>query len=85
MVDPDAKKLTIDGLVMNGSRSKVQLKVVDSKGKVRYEGETTSTASGSFEFAIKLTGNLKGTCDAYLLMEGMQEPVKITFEYNKKG
>lgn len=85
VVDPDAKKLTIDGLVMNGSRSKVQLKVVDSKGKVRYEGETTSTASGSFEFAIKLTGNLKGTCDAYLLMEGMQEPVKITFEYNKKG
>ncbi|KKO55090.1 hypothetical protein [Paenibacillus sp. DMB20] len=84
MVDAAAKKLTIDGLVVNGSQSQVNLKILDSKGKVRYEGQTTSTETGSFQFTIKLTGNLKGTCDAYLSMDGMSDPVKISFEYNKK-
>ncbi len=84
VVDVAAKKLTIDGLVVNGSQSQVNLKIFDSKGKVRYEGQTTSTETGSFEFMIKLTGNLKGVCDAYLSMEGMPAPVKISFEYNKK-
>lgn len=84
LIDVAAGKLTIDGLVMNGSQSKVNLKIVDSKGKIRYEGQTTSNETGSFQFAIKLTGNLKGTCDAYLSMDGMQQPVKITFDYNKK-
>ncbi|MHA2855705.1 DUF4855 domain-containing protein [Paenibacillus lautus] len=84
VVDAAAKKLTIDGLVVNGSQSQVNLKILDSKGKVRYEGQTTSTETGSFQFTIKLTGNLKGTCDAYLSMEGMPAPVKISFEYNKK-
>lgn len=83
-MDAAAKKLTIDGLVVNGSQSQVNLKILDSKGKVRYEGQTTSTETGSFQFTIKLTGNLKGTCDAYLSMEGMPAPVKISFEYNKK-
>ncbi|MFK7692696.1 DUF4855 domain-containing protein [Paenibacillus sp. HJGM_3] len=84
VVDADAKTLTIDGLVMDGSQSEVNLKVLDSKGKVRYDGQTTTTETGSFEFTVKLTGDLKGSCDAYLSMEGMSEPVKISFEYDKK-
>lgn len=84
VVDADAKTLTIDGLVMDGIQSEVNLKVLDSKGKVRYDGQTTSTETGSFEFTVKLTGDLKGSCDVYLSMEGMSEPVKISFEYDKK-
>lgn len=85
MIDVDAGKLTIDGLVMNGRQSKVNLKVLDSKGKVRYEGQTTSSETGRFQFTIKLVGNLKGTNDAYLWMEGMSTPVKFTFDYSKKN
>ncbi|KJB87522.1 hypothetical protein AZ66_12640 [Paenibacillus sp. E194] len=85
MIDVDAGKLTIDGLVMNGSQSKVNLKVLDSKGKVRYEGQTTSSETGRFQFTIKLVGNLKGTNDAYLWIEGMSTPVKFTFDYSKKN
>ncbi|MDR0270185.1 DUF4855 domain-containing protein [Paenibacillus sp.] len=81
VTDVAAGKLTIDGLVMNGSQSKVNLKVLDSKGKVLYEGQATSNGTGSFQFTIKLTGNLKGTGDAYLSMDGMSAPVKFTFEY----
>lgn len=79
--DTDAGKLTINGLVMNGSQSKVNLKVLNSKGKVLYEGQTISSETGRFQFTIKLTGNLKGTNDAYLSMDGMSAPVKFTFEY----
>ncbi|MCM3289230.1 DUF4855 domain-containing protein [Paenibacillus sp. MER 180] len=85
LIDVDAGKLTIDGLVMSGSQSKVNLKVLDSKGKVRYEGQTTSSETGKFQFSIKLVGNLKGTNDAYLWMEGMSTPVKFTFDYSKKN
>ncbi|MGG3311153.1 DUF4855 domain-containing protein [Paenibacillus lautus] len=82
VADVGAGKLTIDGLVMDGSsQSEVNLKVLDSKGKVRYEGQTTSTVTGSFQFTIKLTGFLKGTNVAYLSIEGMSTPVKLTFEY----
>ncbi|WP_152394480.1 DUF4855 domain-containing protein [Paenibacillus guangzhouensis] len=83
VVDADAKKVMIDGLVMNGSLSKVNIKVLDSEGKVRYEGQTTSTEAGSFQFTISLTGDLKGKLDAYLSMDGMSQPVKVSFEYNK--
>ncbi|MCY9530863.1 DUF4855 domain-containing protein [Paenibacillus alvei] len=85
LIDVDAGKLTIDGLVMSGSQSKVNLKVLDSKGKVRYEGQTTSSETGRFQFTIKLVGNLKGTNDAYLWIEGMSTPVKFTFDYSKKN
>lgn len=72
VADIDAGKLTIDGLIMNrSSQSKVKLQVLDSKGKVRFEGQTTSTVTGSFHFSIKLTGFLKGTNVAYLSMDGM--------------
>lgn len=82
VADVGAGKLTIDGLVMDGSsQSEVNLKVLDSKGNVRYEGQTTSTVTGSFQFTIKLTGFLKGTNVAYLSMDGMSTPVKFTFEY----
>ena len=82
MTDVGAGKLTIDGLVMNGSsQSKVNMKVLNSKGKVTYEGQTTSTEMGSFQFTIKLTGNLKGTNVAYFSMDGMSTPVKFTFDY----
>ncbi|MGG4343467.1 DUF4855 domain-containing protein [Paenibacillus lautus] len=82
VADVGAGKLTIDGLVMNGSsQSKVNLKILDSNGKVKYEGQTTSTVTGSFQFTIKLTGILKGTNVAYLSMDGMSTPVKFTFEY----
>ncbi|WP_260612195.1 DUF4855 domain-containing protein [Paenibacillus popilliae] len=85
LIDVDAGKLTIDGLVMSGSQSKVNLKVLDSKGKVRYEGQTTSSETGRFQFTIKLVGNLKGTNEAYLWIDGMSTPVKFTFDYSKKN
>ncbi|WP_289354935.1 hypothetical protein [Paenibacillus sp. S-12] len=84
-IDVGAGRLTIDGQVMNGSKSKVNLKVLDSKGKDRYEGQITSSETGSFQFTIKLTGNLKGADDAYLWIEGMSTPVKFTFDYSKKN
>lgn len=83
-VNESAKTLTIDGLLMDGNLAKVYLKIVDSKGKVRHNSEVRSTETGSFEFTVKLTGNLKGTCDAYLSTDGMTEPVKLTFTYDKK-
>ncbi|MBR2568069.1 MAG: discoidin domain-containing protein, partial [Paenibacillus sp.] len=83
-VNESAKALTIDGLLMDGNLAKVYLKIVDSKGKFRHNSEVRSTETGSFKFTVKLTGNLKGTCDAYLSTDGMTEPVKLTFIYDKK-
>ncbi|MBE9916387.1 DUF4855 domain-containing protein [Paenibacillus donghaensis] len=81
-VDASAKKVTIDGLVMNGDLAQVNLKVLDPKGKVQYEGQTTGTAAGSFQFAFSLIGE-EGTYEALLSLDGMSEPVKVTFEYKK--
>lgn len=84
-VDEEAKKVTIDGLLMNGVLTNVKLKVLDPKGKVQLEDETKSTVAGSFQFTFKLTGNLKGTNEAYLSTGYMSEPVKVTFEYSKEN
>jgi hypothetical protein len=84
-LDEEAKKVTIDGLLMNGVLTNVKLIVIDPKGKVHLEDETKSTVAGSFQFTFKLTGNLKGTNEAYLSTGYMSEPVKVIFEYSKEN
>lgn len=69
---------------MNGVLTNVKLKVLDPKGKVQLENETKSTVAGSFQFTFKLTGNLKGTNEAYLSTGYMSEPVKVTLNTQKK-
>lgn len=82
-VDTASKKVTVDGLVMNGDLANVNLKVLDPKGKVQYEAKKTSTEAGSFQFEFTLTGELEGTYEAYLATDGMSEPEKVTFEYKR--
>ncbi|MGZ9585661.1 DUF4855 domain-containing protein [Paenibacillus marinisediminis] len=84
-VDEAAKKVTIDGFVMNGNLADVKLKVINSKGKVHLEARAKTTESGSFQFTFKVTGNLKGINEAYLSTSDMSEPVKVTFEYEKEN
>lgn len=82
-VDAASKKVTIDGLIMNGGLEKVQLKVLNLKGKVDYEGQTTSTEAGGFQFAFTLKTGIEGTYEAYLSTDDMSVPEKVTFEYKK--
>ncbi|WP_054023287.1 DUF4855 domain-containing protein [Bacillus sp. FJAT-28004] len=83
-VDAASKKVTLDGLVMNGDLANVSLKVIDPQGKVHNEAQTTGTEAGNFQFAFTLTGELEGTYEAYLSLDDMSEPEKITFEYKKE-
>lgn len=82
-LDTAAKKVTIDGLVVNGDHTKVSLKVLDPQGKVNYTAETTSTETGNFQFAFTLTGDVEGIYEAYLALDDMSEPKRVTFEYKK--
>lgn len=83
-VDAASKKVTLDGLVMNGDLANVSLKVIDPQGKVHYEAKKMSEASGNFQFDFTLTGEIEGIYEAYLATDDMSEPEKITFEYKKE-
>ncbi|MGO4181614.1 DUF4855 domain-containing protein [Paenibacillus sp. TAF43_2] len=82
-IDLASKKVTLDGLVMNGDLANVSLKVVDPQGKVNYTAETTSTEAGNFQFAFTLTGDVEGIYEAYLALDDVSEPKRVTFEYKK--
>ncbi|WP_063846223.1 DUF4855 domain-containing protein [Paenibacillus sp. FJAT-27812] len=83
VVDAATKKVTIDGLAMNGDLAKVSLRVVDPQGKDHFEARTTSTKDGSFQFAFTLTGEKEGVYEAYVTTDGMGKPEKMTFEYKR--
>lgn len=82
-VDAASKKVTLDGLMMNGELANVLLKVLDPKGKVHYEAQTASTKAGSFQFVFMLTGEKEGTYEAHLTTDDMSQPEKVTFEYKR--
>jgi hypothetical protein len=84
VVDAAARKVTIDGLLMNGDdQAVVSLKVLDPQGKVHYEEQKTSTAEGKLQFVFTLKGQLEGTYEAYVSTDGMVTPAKVSFEYKK--
>jgi hypothetical protein len=83
-VDAASKKVALDGLVMNGDLANVSLKVIDPQGKVHNEAQTTGTEAGNFQFTFTLTGELEGIYEAYLSLDDISEPKKITFEYKKE-
>ncbi|MDQ6422415.1 DUF4855 domain-containing protein [Paenibacillus sp. LHD-117] len=82
-IDAASKKVTVDGLIMNGDLANVSLKVMDPKGKLHHEADTASTEAGSFRFEFTLTGNTEGIYEAYVSTDDMNEPMKVTFEYKK--
>jgi len=84
VVDAAARKVTINGLLMNGDdQAAVSLKVLDPKGKVHYEEQKTSTAEGKLQFVFTLKGQLEGTYEAYVSTDGMVTPAKVSFNYKK--
>ncbi|WMT41249.1 S-layer homology domain-containing protein [Paenibacillus sp. D2_2] len=84
IVDAAARKVTIDGLLMNGDdQATVSLKVLDPQGKVHYEEQKISTAEGKLQFVFTLKGQLEGTYKAYVSTDGMVTPAKVSFEYKK--
>ncbi|MCM3041479.1 DUF4855 domain-containing protein [Paenibacillus motobuensis] len=83
-VDAASRKVTIDGMLMNGyDQAPVSLKVLDPKGKVHYEEQKISTAEGKVQFVFTLKGQLEGSYEAYVSTEGMVTPAKVSFEYKK--
>ncbi|WP_136604943.1 DUF4855 domain-containing protein [Paenibacillus dokdonensis] len=83
VIDAASKKVTIDGLVMNGELAKVNLQVLDPRGKIQRAAQTTSSEAGSFHFEFTLTGDVEGTYVANLSTDDMSMPVKVTFEYKR--
>jgi len=81
--DASEKEAAINGLLMNGKLANVNLRVLNPHGKLAYEGKTTVTETGSFQFNFAMKGGPKGTYTAYLTTDGMSEPLKVAFEYKK--
>lgn len=82
-VDASTKNVTIDGLVMNGKKEQVYVKVLDPKGKIQYSGQTAAKDDGSFRIAFTLTGKAEGNYTVELETDAMTTPERISFEYRK--
>ncbi len=82
-VDVPAKNVTIDGLVMNGKKEQVYVKVLDPSGGIQYTGQTTTEDDGSFRIAFTLTGEAQGVYTVELETDDMTTPEPATFEYRK--
>ncbi|MFF2886113.1 DUF4855 domain-containing protein [Paenibacillus sp. NPDC057967] len=82
-VDATSKNVTIDGLVMNGKKEHVYVKVLDPSGKIQYTGQTDTEDDGSFQIAFKLTGEAQGMYKVELETDDMTTPELATFEYRK--
>ncbi|PCL93093.1 DUF4855 domain-containing protein [Paenibacillus lautus] len=82
-VDASTKKVTIDGLVMNGKKEHLYVKVLDPKGNIQYTGQTGTEDDGSFRIAFTLTGEEQGKYTVELETDDMTIPELVTFEYRK--
>ncbi len=82
-VDVPTKNVTIDGLVMNGKKEQVYVKVLDPSGGIQYTGQTTTEDDGSFRIAFTLTGEAQGVYTVELETDDMTTPEPATFEYRK--
>lgn len=60
-VDASAKKVTIDGLVMNGKKEHLYVKVLDPKGNIQYTCQTGTEDDGSFRITFTLPEKSKGS------------------------
>jgi len=83
IVDVPTKNVTIDGLVMNGKKEQVYVKVLDPSGTIQYTGQTTTGDDGSFRIAFTLTGEAQGIYTVELETDDMTTPEPATFEYRK--
>ncbi|MFC5401405.1 DUF4855 domain-containing protein [Cohnella soli] len=77
------KQVMIDGLVMNGKKEQVYVKVLDPSGDIQYTGQTATGDDGSFQIAFTLTGEAEGNYKVELETDAMTEPERTTFEYRK--
>lgn len=82
-VDGSTKSVTIDGLVMNGKKEQVYVKVLDPSGGIQYAGQTAANDDGSFRLAFTLNGDAEGMYSAQLETDDMTTPERIDFEYRK--
>lgn len=82
-VDVSTKKVTIDGLVMNGKKEHLYVKVLDPKGNIQYTGQTGTEDDGSFRITFTLTGEEQGLYTVELETDDMTTPELVTFEYRK--
>lgn len=82
-VSAASKEVTIDGLIMNGEKETVYVKVLDPNGDIQYSGQTQTTDSGSFQVLFTLNGNVEGVYTAELETDAMTAPEKVTFEYKQ--
>lgn len=82
-LDVDTKKVTVDGLMMDGGQETVHVKVLDPNGGVQYSGETTVTDQGNFQVLFNFSGNIEGIYTAELKTDIMTVPETVTFEYKK--
>ncbi|OME77393.1 hypothetical protein BK120_26080 [Paenibacillus sp. FSL A5-0031] len=82
-VDASTKKVTIDGLVMNGKKEHLYVKVLDPKGNIQYTGQTGTEDDGSFRIAFTLTGEEQGLYMVELETDNMTTAEQAVFEYRK--
>lgn len=82
-VDASTKKVTINGLVMNGKKEHLYVKVLDPKGNIQYTGQTGTEDDGSFRIAFTLTGEEQGLYTVELETDDMTTPAQAAFEYRK--
>ncbi|RJE85216.1 DUF4855 domain-containing protein [Paenibacillus sp. 1011MAR3C5] len=82
-VDVSTKKVAIDGLVMNGKKEHLYVKVLDPNGKIQYSGQTSTEDDGSFRIDFTLTGGAQGRYTVELETDDMTTPELATFEYRK--
>jgi len=82
-VNASTKKVTIDGLVMNGKKEQVYVKVLDPSGSIQYAGQTATEDDGSFRIAFTLTGEAEGRYTVELETDDLTAPETAAFEYRK--
>ncbi|MFD0589215.1 DUF4855 domain-containing protein [Paenibacillus sp. GCM10027627] len=81
--DAATKKVAIDGLVMNGKKEHLYVKVLDPSGSIQYAGQTNAGDDGSFRIEFTLNGEAEGLYTVELETDDMTTPERTTFEYRK--
>ncbi|PYI51874.1 DUF4855 domain-containing protein [Paenibacillus flagellatus] len=80
-IGASSKRVTVEGLSMDGKLVDVNLKVVDPQGNVHDAGKATVAETGGFRIDFPLPGDLQGVYEVWATAEGMNEPAKVSFEY----
>ncbi|MCU6712896.1 DUF4855 domain-containing protein [Paenibacillus sp. J5C_2022] len=83
-IDNQTGAVSVQGLIMSGEPALVSLKVIDPAGDEHYDAQAISSEAGDFQFQFS-AGALEGVYEAQLMTDEMDEPVTVTFNYEKPG